>query len=231
MRTRSRHCTSITGFADGGGRRRAPLPRAVRGARGRARGAPAGRPAAGNLQAWAREVRYRAAGALAGGATWPPATPRPTRSRRSSTGWRPRRAGGRCSGCAPAREPGPAAAVDSRARRPRPTAASAGCGGARTRATPPTRTRATGSAPNWCRRCGGSTRRRRTTCSRWPGSCATRPRCSTSSSMRCSGAGVSVDALRELPAALRRLVVQRLADQAAGGFAPGRPAAPTRSRR
>lgn len=32
---------------------------------------------------------------------------------------------------------------------------------------------------------------------------------------------VSLAALRELPAALRRLVVQRLADDAAGGFAPG----------
>jgi tRNA(Ile)-lysidine synthase len=33
--------------------------------------------------------------------------------------------------------------------------------------------------------------------------------------------GVTLDALRGLPAALRRLVVQRLADEAAGGFAPG----------
>jgi tRNA(Ile)-lysidine synthase len=35
------------------------------------------------------------------------------------------------------------------------------------------------------------------------------------------GAGVSVETLRDLPDALRRLVVQRMADQAAGGFAPG----------
>ena len=35
------------------------------------------------------------------------------------------------------------------------------------------------------------------------------------------GDRVSLAALRELPAALRRLVVQRLADQAVGGFAPG----------
>jgi tRNA(Ile)-lysidine synthase len=35
------------------------------------------------------------------------------------------------------------------------------------------------------------------------------------------GDRVSLAALRALPAALRRLVVQRLADQAAGGFAPG----------
>jgi len=33
--------------------------------------------------------------------------------------------------------------------------------------------------------------------------------------------GVSVQALRDLPAAVRRLVVQRMADEAAGGFAPG----------
>jgi tRNA(Ile)-lysidine synthase len=34
-------------------------------------------------------------------------------------------------------------------------------------------------------------------------------------------AEIAVDRLRELPPALRRLVVQRLADEAAGGFAPG----------
>lgn len=35
------------------------------------------------------------------------------------------------------------------------------------------------------------------------------------------GRGVSLEVLRGLPQALRRLVVQRLADEAAGGFAPG----------
>jgi tRNA(Ile)-lysidine synthase len=35
------------------------------------------------------------------------------------------------------------------------------------------------------------------------------------------GPGVSLEKLRGLPPALRRLVVQRLADEAAGGFAPG----------
>jgi tRNA(Ile)-lysidine synthase len=35
------------------------------------------------------------------------------------------------------------------------------------------------------------------------------------------GAGVTVSTLRGLPDALRRLVVQRLADESAGGFAPG----------
>jgi tRNA(Ile)-lysidine synthase len=33
--------------------------------------------------------------------------------------------------------------------------------------------------------------------------------------------GLTLEALRDLPVALRRLVVQRLADEAAGGFAPG----------
>ena len=50
-----------------------------------------------------------------------------------------------------------------------------------------TRTPATGSAPGWCRRCGASTRRPRTTCSRWRRSSATRARCSTRSSTRCWG--------------------------------------------
>ena len=35
------------------------------------------------------------------------------------------------------------------------------------------------------------------------------------------GGSVSLETLRGLPAAMRRLVVQRLADEAAGGFAPG----------
>jgi tRNA(Ile)-lysidine synthase len=34
-------------------------------------------------------------------------------------------------------------------------------------------------------------------------------------------AGVSVNTLRDLPGAMRRLLVQRMADEAAGGFAPG----------
>jgi tRNA(Ile)-lysidine synthase len=36
-----------------------------------------------------------------------------------------------------------------------------------------------------------------------------------------TGGAVTVETLRVLPAALRRLVIQRLADQTAGGFAPG----------
>ena len=82
-------------------RGRAPLPRALRASRSRAdRDAP-GAPTLGNLQAWAREratapprcSRFRAR------RTSRRDTPPPTRSRRSSTGWRPRRAAGRCSAC------------------------------------------------------------------------------------------------------------------------------------
>ena len=66
----------------------------------RARGA-----AAATCRRWARELRY-AAGAEAVAALGPargspPATRSPTRSRRSSTGWRPRRGGARCSGWRP----------------------------------------------------------------------------------------------------------------------------------
>ena len=50
----------------------------------------------GNVQAWAREVRYAACGR-------PPATRRPTRSRPCSTASRPRPAAGRCSGWTPRR--------------------------------------------------------------------------------------------------------------------------------
>ena len=57
-------------------------------------------PRQGNLQAWARDVRYAAAVARGRGAgrasPWP--TPAPTRPRRSSTAWPPRPRAGRCSG-------------------------------------------------------------------------------------------------------------------------------------
>ncbi len=65
----------------------------------------------------------------------------------------------------------------------------------------------------------------RTTCSRWPRSCAGRPTCSTRWSTRCSAPSASVALERAARAAGARcggLVVQRLADEAAGGFAPGR---------
>ena len=56
----------------------------------------------GNLQAWARDSRYAAAAAARrcrARRRSSPATPPTTRSRRSSTGSPPRRAAGRCWGC------------------------------------------------------------------------------------------------------------------------------------
>ena len=95
------------GLRAGGRRRRAPLRRGCASAWGSSwTSAGPVRPGdgAGNLQAWARDERYRAAGDLA-------VAPRrrrrrrahraPIRWRRSSTGSRRRRAAGRCWACAP----------------------------------------------------------------------------------------------------------------------------------
>ena len=196
---------------------------------------PPGPPSSGNVQAWAREVRYREALELApAAATWPPATRGPIRSRRSSTGWRPRRAGGRCSGCGPregslvrpllgfTREETAAYCLE-RGLRWREDESNASPAYARNRI------RAEAGA--------GAARRpprgARTTCSRWRGSCARRARCSTRSSTSVLGPriAVSLSVLRSLPPALRRLVVQRLADDAAAASPRARAAAPRRSRR
>ena len=155
-----------------------------------------------------------------------PGIPRPTRSRRSSTGWRRRRAGGRCWGCAPATASpaaGPAAARVHAREHARALRGARAALARRRRATPPTRTRAGGSAMSWCRRWSGSIPRRRPTCSRSPRSCATRRPCSTSWSTRCwpGGARSSWPRCARCAPALRRLVVQRLADAAAGGPAAG----------
>ena len=81
-----------------------------------------------------------------------------------------------------------------------------------------TPTPATGSATSWSRRSRPPTRRRRPTCWRWPRSCATRPRCSTSSSIASLGGRARDRA--------------RAAARAAAGAAPaGRPAAGRRGRR
>ena len=63
---------------------------------------PRRRRQAGNLQAWARELRYGAGRRLAAERPRcsPAATPPTTRSRRSSTASPRRRAGARCSACA-----------------------------------------------------------------------------------------------------------------------------------
>ena len=58
-------------------------------------------PPAGNVQAWAREVRYARRRSWA--RSWPPATRPPTRSRPCSTAWPRRRGGARCSASATAR--------------------------------------------------------------------------------------------------------------------------------
>ena len=59
--------------------------------------------APGNLQAWARDVRYAAATEWPAAASWRSATRPPTRPRPCSTGW-PRRPGAaRCSACGRAR--------------------------------------------------------------------------------------------------------------------------------
>ena len=66
-----------------------------------ARGATDG---GGNVQAWARDVRYAAAARARRArrrAGWPPATRSPTRSRRSCTGWPSRPGGARCWGWRP----------------------------------------------------------------------------------------------------------------------------------
>ena len=62
----------------------------------------AGEPPAGNIQAWARDraTPPRRSWPTCTAPTWRPGTPPPTRWRRSSIGLRPRPAGGRCSACA-----------------------------------------------------------------------------------------------------------------------------------
>ena len=155
--------------------------RAVRAARRAAGRAPRRPPGAGNLQAWARDVRYAEAGAPGRGrATSRPATPPPTRSRPSSTGSRPRRGAARCSACAARDGPRRAAAARRHARGDGRLLRRARAGLARgpdqrlARASP-----ATASAPAWCRRCASCTPPpRRTCCARWR-CCATRRRCST----------------------------------------------------
>ena len=142
-RRRSAPYTSTTGCATPPSRR-APLRRGLRalGVRSTSAGPPARGPSeSGNLQAWARDVRYGAAAeGVARAPTSPPATPPPTRWRRSSTGWRPRRAGARCSGCAPSGTRCSVPCSGSRASRPAPTArARAALARRRVNEPPPTR--------------------------------------------------------------------------------------------
>ena len=227
-RRSSRPCTSTTGCARGR-RRRALVRGAVRAARRarwtveRAR-APDG---AGNLQAWARDVRYGAAArrALARGARVAAGHTATDQAETvlyrlaASPGRRRCWACRRATGCSCAR------CSRSRARRPRRTAAPAAWPGARTPSNE------LGSSPIRARACAHetaagaarrSTRRPRPTSCARRRSCATRPTCSTRSSTRCSRAatGSRLRRLAALPPALRRLVARRLAEDAAGRPVP-----------
>ena len=176
----------------------------------------------GNLQAWARDSRYAAAaaaGAAAAGRRSSPATPPTTRWRRSSTGSPPRRAAGRCWGCAP--HDGSLARPLLGTTRAETTAycEERGLGWREDTSNDEPPTPATGSATACCRSWRRSTRRRRPTSCARRSCCATRPRCSTPWSTPSSTARGGAPAARsrsqrlaELHPALRRLVLQRLAD-------------------
>ncbi len=181
-------------------------------------------PPAGNLQAWARSQRYGAAAqlALARGAdvaAGHTATDQvetilyrlaSSPSRRALLGMRARD-GALVRPLLPFTREQTAAYCLARA-----------LSGARMRPTTRRSTPAAACAERSCRRCGRSIRRPRRTCSRSPRCCATRRRCST---RRSTGAGRPArDRTRKVARAAaraRRLVVQRLADGAAGQPAPG----------
>ena len=187
-----------------------------------------GRPRAGNLQAWARDERYgdgRADRPGARGATSPPGTPPPTRSRRSSTGWPSSPSRRALLGMRPregllvrpllefTREQTAAYCAGARAglargreqRRPTPTRAPA----IRAELVPALRGGPPGRRGQRARGGGDPARRgRRARRARRRGARGTRPR----------AAGRGCVSCRRRCA---RLVVQRLADDAAGGPAPG----------
>ena len=106
-----------------------------------------------------------------------------------------------------------------------------GLGGARTSRISILRWRATASATKSCRRCARSTRPPSRTSSPRLRSCARRPACSTlalrEALERCSAGGsppaVEASALAGLAPPLRRLVLRHLAEQAAGDAAGARP--------
>ena len=181
----------------------------------------------GNLQAWARDARYAAAARLAdgaGGARSPPATPPTTRSRRSSTGSPPRRAAAPCSGCAPATAAWCGRCSASPGRRRPPTARSAASPGATTRATSePTYARNRvrhGLLPALAEVHPAAAAQRpahgRAAARRGRGARRARRRRARRLAATRRAATIALERLAELPPALRRLVVQRLADRAAG---------------
>ena len=140
-----RHCRALCAAA----RRRARSPRTRRRRRPRQHTGLGARRCA---TAPPRSSRSRARRDIAAD------TPPPIRSRRSSTGWPPRRAAERCSGCARVTARWSGRCSVSRARRPVPTAWSAGSAGATTSPTTPAPTPAAACATGSCRRCVRSTR-------------------------------------------------------------------------
>ena len=203
---RRARCTSTTACArrPTTTRRTAARCASASGSRSRctARRGPSDAP--GNLQAWARDVRYAAA-TRAGRrrASWRSGTRPPTRPRPCSTGWPPRPGAARCSGMRPR---------SGHLVRPLLTVTREETGawcrarGLRWRddatndVRAPTRAGAcaTGCWPRWRR----STRARRPTSCARPSCCARRPRCSTSSSTpRWPGATASRSLLPRRPAA------------------------------
>ena len=236
--------------ARAGRRRRAPLRRAVRAARRRARGRAASRPRvprtrrrrgrvagrarrsraerapAGNLQAWARELRYAGAAHA------------PARARRADRHRAHRQRPGRDDPL-PARRLARAARAarhaaprDGRLIRPllgvtrEQTAAYCPARGLQWREDESNederyaRARVRhGLAAGAARGAPGGRGQRAADRARC---CARRPSCSTSSSAPSSAGArsIALARLRELPAALARLVVVRLAEQAAGTYVP-----------
>ena len=181
---------------------------------------------AGNLQSWARDTRYAAAAGLAESAgradRHRPHRRRPGRDDPLPAGLLAQPPGA-ARDARPRRQAGAAAArlhprADHRLLR-----GARAWPGATTRATSSRPTPATGSATGSCRRSPRSTRRPPATSCARRSCCATRPRSSTPSSTTSSTAParrprgeIALERLVELPPALRRLVVQRLADRAAG---------------
>ena len=224
--------------ARGGRRRRAPLRGALRAPGGRAARscAPREARAAGNLQAWAREAALRgercaelerlarrdARERRDGADRHRPHRQRPGRDDPLS----PRRLAraARAAGDAAARGAPRAAAARAHARADRRLLPRAGPALARGREQRQRALRARARAPRGCcRRCARCTRRPRPTCCAPPSCCARRPSCSTALvDAELAGGREHRDRApaRSCPPALARLVVIRLAEQAAGAFVP-----------
>ena len=176
--------------------------------------------------------RYAAAARAGGGRRRrrsSPATPPTTRSRRSSTGSPPRPAAAPCSGCGRATAASPGRCSASPGRRPPPTARSAACAWredasneepayARNRVRHgllPELERIHPAAARERAAHGGAAARRGRGARRAGRRRARRLR------RRAPAGTIALERLAELPPALRRLVLQRLADGAAGRPVPG----------